>query len=64
VIRYSLDAAGVGDAELLAPLPYPRAHVHQTPTYGGRLYSVGGRYSEGFGQASSADVYSAAIADL
>ena len=64
VVRYPLDAAGVGGAELLAPLPYPRAHVHQTPTHGGRLYSVGGRYAESFGQASSADVYSAAIADL
>ena len=25
------------------PLPVPRAHVHQTPVYKDRVYSVGGR---------------------
>lgn len=64
VVRYPLDATGVGEPELLSPLPYPRAHVHQTPVYGSRIYSVGGRYAKGLGQASSTDVYSAAIDEL
>ncbi len=29
--------------ELANTLPMPRAHVHQTPAYNGRIYSVGGR---------------------
>lgn len=65
IVRLPFDGDGqVGAAEDFLTLPYPRAHVHQTPTHGGRLYSAGGRYAEGFGQASSADVYSVEIAGL
>ncbi|AKF03285.1 hypothetical protein [Sandaracinus amylolyticus] len=62
IVRVAFDASGhVAPIEELAPLPYPRAHVHQTPSFGGRIYSVGGRRAEGLGQASSSDVYSAAL---
>ncbi|UJR84308.1 hypothetical protein [Sandaracinus amylolyticus] len=62
IVRLPFDATGhVGAIEELAPLPYPRAHVHQTPAFGGRVYSVGGRRAEGLGQASSSDVYSATL---
>lgn len=62
VVRLPIGGDGrVGAAELLFSLPYPRAHVHQTPAHAGRLYSVGGRYADGLGQASSTDVYSTEI---
>jgi hypothetical protein len=32
---------------LEARLPEPRGHVHQTPTWGDRIYSVGGKSNEG-----------------
>lgn len=44
VLRAQLDeAGGLGGWELVAePLPAPRAHVHHTPVFRNRIYSVGG----------------------
>ena len=47
VIRAPFQADGsLGSWETVdSPLPAPRAHVHQIPVFGGRLYSVGGSVS-------------------
>jgi hypothetical protein len=43
VLRAPIDNDGmVGTFEMLAPLPQPRAHVHQTPVVNGFVYSAGG----------------------
>jgi len=58
VLRAPIDAAGmVGAFEMLAPLPQPRAHVHQTPVVGGFVYSAGGIH----GAKIEKEVYSARL---
>lgn len=43
VLRAAIgDDGSAGAFEALAPLPKPRAHVHQTPVFGGFVYSAGG----------------------
>ncbi len=50
VLRASFDADGkLGSFEVISdPLPTARSHVHQTPVYDGRIYSVGGRVGTSF----------------
>lgn len=42
------DDGTLGAFEELTPLPKPRAHVHHTPMFGGRIYSVGGNVGNHF----------------
>lgn len=36
----------IGSWEILSPLPFPRAHVHHTPSWRGHVYSVGGNVGD------------------
>lgn len=58
-----LDESGAAPGEDALELPIARGHVHQTPTQGRWLYSVGGRVLEGRTQRSTSDVYRAALPD-
>jgi hypothetical protein len=50
VRRAPIGADGrVGAWQDVNGLPIPRSHVHQTPVYGNRIYSVGGRIASGSG---------------
>lgn len=49
-----------------APLPLARSHVHQTPLYDGRIYSVGGRVflEDGFSMTSTDRTFVGELLDV